>query len=47
MTFFEYAVDIFNFDGGIIDQDADSQGQSAQSHDIDRLVQQTQDDNRA
>src|SRR3984957_20988991 len=26
MTFFEYAVDIFNFEGGIVDQDAYGQG---------------------
>src|ERR1700690_1803477 len=37
-------VDVFNFDGSVVYQDADRERQSAQSHDVDCLSQRAQDD---
>ena len=33
---FEIAIDVLDGDGGVVDQDADGQRQSAQGHDVDR-----------
>src|ERR1700758_4869908 len=38
------AFNVFNGDGGVVDENADCQGQSAQSHDVDGLVQEAQYD---
>ena len=35
----QVAVDVFDFDGGVIDQDADGQGQAAEGHDVDGFAQ--------
>ena len=35
----QVAVDVFDFDGGVIDEDADSERQAAQGHDIDGLAE--------
>ena len=43
---FEIAVDVFNFDGGVVDQDADGQRQAAEGHDVDGLVQRVEQDER-
>ena len=34
----EVRIDIFDHDGGVVDENADGQRQSAQGHDIDRLL---------
>ena len=46
LSLFEIAIDIFNLDGGIVDQDADRQRQAAQGHDVDGLAQRPQHDQR-
>ena len=43
----EIAVDVFDGDGGVVDQDADGQRQAAQGHDVDGLVQRVEHDERA
>ena len=43
----EMGVDIFDHDGGVVDENADGQRQSAQGHDIDRLSGAVQGDERA
>jgi hypothetical protein len=35
----EIAVDVFDFDGGVVDQDADGEGQAAEGHDVDGLAE--------
>ena len=36
---FEIAVDVLDFDGGVVDQDADGQRQAAEGHDVDGLAE--------
>ena len=43
----QVAVDVLDFDGGVVDQDADGQRQAAQGHDVDGLVQRVEHDERA
>ena len=43
-TRFDVRVDIFDHDGGVVDENADGQRQSAQGHDIDRLSEHVQAD---
>ena len=38
-AFFEIAIDVLNFYGGVIDQDADGQRQAPEGHDVDGLAQ--------
>ena len=45
-AFFEIAIDIFDFDGGVVDQDADGQRQATQGHDVDGLAQGAEHDQR-
>ena len=39
-------MDVLDFDGGIVHQDADGQGQTAQGHDVDGFAQQVHDGER-
>ena len=39
VSVFEKALDVFDGHGGIVHQDADGQGEAAQGHGVDRLVQ--------
>ena len=45
-AFLQVALHVLDRDGGVIDQDADRQRQAAQRHDVDRLAQQAQHDDR-
>ena len=38
LPFFEIALDVFDFDGGVVDQDADGERESAERHDVDGLA---------
>ncbi len=42
LSFVEIAVDVFNFDRGVVHQDADRQSQTAQGHDVDGFAQRAQ-----
>ena len=46
LAFFEVALDVLDGDGGVVDQDADGERQSAEGHDVDGLVQQAENDHR-
>ena len=39
----QVAIDVLDFDGGVVDQNAHGQRQPAQRHDVDRFVQGAQD----
>ena len=39
LAHFKIPVDVFDFDGGIVDQDSDRQGKPAEGHDVDGLAQ--------
>ena len=40
------AVDVFDFDGGVVHQDADGERQAAERHDVDGFAQRAEDDDR-
>src|SRR5271157_6294517 len=40
-------MDVLDFDGGLVDQDANGQSQPAQGHDVDRVACQIQNDDRS
>ena len=40
----EVALDVFDLDGGVVDQDADGERQSSQGHDVQRLADGSQQD---
>ena len=42
----QIAIDVFNLDRGVVDQNADRQRQSTQRHDVDGLAQRAQHDQR-
>ena len=42
VSIFEIALDVLDGDGGIVDQDTDGEGQTAQGHDVDGLAQETE-----
>ena len=44
LAFLEMALDVFDRHGGVVDQDADGQRQSAQGHDVDGLAEKAEDD---
>ena len=46
LALFEIAVDVLDLDRGVVHQDADRQRQAAQRHDVDRLAQRAQHDER-
>ena len=46
LALLEIAVDVLDFDGGVVHQDADRQRQAAQRHDVDGLAQRAQHDQR-
>ena len=46
LAFFEIALDVLDVDGGVVDQNADGERQSAEGHDVDGLVQQAEHDHR-
>ena len=39
LAHFEIAVDVLDLDGGVVDEDADGQRQSAEGHDVDGLAE--------
>ena len=41
----QVAVDVFDFDGGVVDQDADGKRQATQGHDIDGLAKGAEAEN--
>ena len=43
-AFGDIPVDVLNFDGGVVHQNADRERQSAQGHDVDGLAQRAHDD---
>ncbi len=47
VALFEVAFDVFDGDSGVVDEDADSESEAAKSHDVDGLVQETEDDDGA
>ncbi len=40
------AIDVFDLDGGVIHENADGQGQSAQRHDVDGFAERAESDDR-
>ncbi len=40
VALFEIAIDIFDLDGGVVDEDADGEGETAEGHDVDGLADQ-------
>ena len=38
VALFEMALDVFDRDGGVVDQDADGQREAAERHDVDGLA---------
>ena len=44
VTLFEVAFDVFDGDGGVVDEDADGESQTAEGHDVDGLAEQAEDD---
>ena len=38
VAFFEIALDVFDGDGGVVDEDADGEREAAERHDVDRLA---------
>jgi len=47
VAFFEVALDVFDGDGGVVDEYADGESEAAKSHDVDGLVEETEDDDGA
>ena len=39
LSLFQKAIDVFDGDGGVVDQDADGQREASQGHDVDGLSQ--------
>ena len=37
---FEIAIDVLDFDGGVVDQDSDGERETAEGHDVDGFVQE-------
>ncbi len=46
MPLFEVALDVFDGDCGVVDEDADGERQTAEGHDVDGLAKQAEDDDR-
>jgi len=46
VTFLEVTLDIFDGDGGVVDQDTDGQSETSEGHDVDGLVKKAEDDDR-
>ena len=44
MAFFEIAVGVFDFDGGVVDEDADGECEATEGHDVDGLADEAEDD---
>ena len=44
LALIDVAVDVFDFNRGVVDQDADGERQSAQSHDVDGFAECAHDD---
>ena len=40
------AIDVFDFDGGVVHQDTDGQGESAERHDVDRFTERAENNQR-
>ena len=40
----DVAIDVFNLDGCVVDQDADGQSESAEGHDVDGLAEHVEHD---
>ena len=41
------AIDVFDFDGGVVHQNADGERETAEGHDVDRLAERAQNDQRS
>jgi hypothetical protein len=46
LAVFEVAADVLDGDGGVVDQDADGQGEAAEGHDVDGLAERAQNQQR-
>ena len=46
LALLQMRIDIFDRDGGIVDQDTDGQRQTTQRHDVDRFAQGRERDDR-
>ena len=46
LAFFEIAVDVLDFNGGVVDQDADGEREAAEGHDVDGLAEGAQKQQR-
>ena len=44
VALFEVALDVFDGDGGVVDEDADGEGETAEGHDVDGLAEQAEHD---
>ena len=44
LALFQVAIDVFDFDRGVVDQDADGQRQPAEGHDVDGFAERAQHD---
>ncbi len=42
----QVAFDVLDFDGGVVDQDSDGEGKTAQGHDVDGLAQRAEQEDR-
>ena len=44
VSLFEVAVGVLDLDGGVVDEDADGEGEAAERHDVDGLAEEAEDD---
>ena len=44
VAFFEIALDVFDGDGGVVDQDADGEREATEGHDVDGFAHEAEDD---
>jgi hypothetical protein len=47
LALIEVAIDVLDFHGGVVDQDADGEGQAAEGHDVDGLAEGAEHDERS
>src|SRR6185437_7638918 len=47
LTHLEIPVDVFDFDRGVIDQNAHGEGETAERHDVDGFTERTESEQRA
>ena len=46
VALFEVALDVFDGDGGVVDEDADGEREAAEGHDVDGLADEAEHDDR-